>query len=574
MDNTSELLQLRLWRPDAYSEDASQADRIALSYERARSAAKHIGMTVQDIVTLSPKFWDYHRNFIGTADSAVVTILTIHWNLCIGTIASYAAGRPDLEPVLNELQNFEAVGEFMLTEVGHGLDARNIETTATQLKDGSFDLHTPCMAASKSMPPATPYSNTPRIAVVFARLVVGGQQRGIRPFIVRLHDATAMAPGVTSRLLPSRPGAKVVDHAITTFTHVRLDAFALLGDLDAPQNERNAFFDCIHRVTIGTLSLSFFHVPTLRVFAYVLGRYSQRRSVAASESGKQRPIVSFSTQYTPVLTALTYASVFDAFAKATAAEFMEASSEHVRHALATIFKQTVTHTTKPLYAEMIERCGWQGLYNHNQLHELMLAVQGNSIAEGDILVLCIRLVSEVLLGRYSLPEAKDPTSLLAQHELGIWKEAGEIAMTAATRQGSNRNEEFNMMLLPRVRKLVLATGQRVAFEAAVASGTVMPEMLRLYEATCILDDPSWYVEKAGLASADLYRRHAEAVNKLRPSLEALLQETGASPWVTAPILKDEGWIEFIQRLPTFHSEDKTSCWDKRAVGQDSNPSRL
>jgi acyl-CoA oxidase len=37
----------------------------------------------------------------------------------------------------------------MLTEIGHGLDARNLETTATLLPDGDFELHTPSLAAAK-----------------------------------------------------------------------------------------------------------------------------------------------------------------------------------------------------------------------------------------------------------------------------------------------------------------------------------------------------------------------------------------------------------------------------------------
>lgn len=37
----------------------------------------------------------------------------------------------------------------MLTEVGHGLDARNLETTATLLPDGGFELHSPSWAAAK-----------------------------------------------------------------------------------------------------------------------------------------------------------------------------------------------------------------------------------------------------------------------------------------------------------------------------------------------------------------------------------------------------------------------------------------
>jgi hypothetical protein len=37
----------------------------------------------------------------------------------------------------------------MLTEVGHGLDAKNLETTATLLSNGEFDLYTPSPSGAK-----------------------------------------------------------------------------------------------------------------------------------------------------------------------------------------------------------------------------------------------------------------------------------------------------------------------------------------------------------------------------------------------------------------------------------------
>lgn len=105
----------------------------------------------------------------------------------------------------------------MLTEVGHGLNARNLETTATALSDGTFELHTPSERAAKSddiirfnasilniyfiryMPPTAP-AGMACVAVVFARLIdVSGSDRGIKPFVVHLHDGEAMSPGVTCR---------------------------------------------------------------------------------------------------------------------------------------------------------------------------------------------------------------------------------------------------------------------------------------------------------------------------------------------------------------------------------------
>ncbi|KAK0459349.1 uncharacterized protein EV420DRAFT_1479333 [Desarmillaria tabescens] len=61
----------------------------------------------------------------------------------------------DLESL--ELLRFEkVVGIFLLTERGHGLDAFNIETTATRLSDGSYILNTPREEATKFMPASTP----------------------------------------------------------------------------------------------------------------------------------------------------------------------------------------------------------------------------------------------------------------------------------------------------------------------------------------------------------------------------------------------------------------------------------
>lgn len=51
---------------------------------------------------------------------------------------------------------------------------------------------------SRFMPPSMPIAGIPRIAVVFARLMVEGDDRGIRPFIVALGDGKEMCTGVTS----------------------------------------------------------------------------------------------------------------------------------------------------------------------------------------------------------------------------------------------------------------------------------------------------------------------------------------------------------------------------------------
>ena len=75
---------------------------------------------------------------IAARDMTAFIIATIHLNLCIGTVRAFANDRPDLLPLLAALERFDVCGEFMLTELGHGLDARNLETTARMCPDGSF----------------------------------------------------------------------------------------------------------------------------------------------------------------------------------------------------------------------------------------------------------------------------------------------------------------------------------------------------------------------------------------------------------------------------------------------------
>ncbi|KFY67368.1 hypothetical protein V496_01638 [Pseudogymnoascus sp. VKM F-4515 (FW-2607)] len=487
----------------------------------------------------------------GARDSAAYIILTIHWNLCIGTIASYR--RDDLRPLLDDLQNFKLCGEFMLTEVGHGLDARNIETTSTLQADGSFILHTPSQAAAKSMPPTTPWASVPRLAVVMARLIVGGEDRGIKSFIVHLTEADGMCPGITSRLLPFRAGAKPLDHAITSFNQVRLEPYALLGTLAKPKDARADFLLQTGRVNVGTLVISMGNIPVLIDAAYVMWRYSNRRCVSDNGSaGIKVPILSFSTQYRPIVDAVAYASVFEAYAKEAADIFRDESLDlRVRHGVVATFKAFVTQTSQSTLNELIDRCGWQGLYGYNKIIENTLSLRGNSIAEGDIQVLCIRLAAEVLLGRYQLPLARDPTSLLARHESGVWDEARQIAIDI---KGAGRTAKFNAHILPRCRQLVEATGQRMAYEAAQAYKNIPSEILAVFEANCIAADRSWYVEHEGSNRTDLFTQQVKAFEAVLPQLQELL-ECQAAPWATSPILKEKDWEYFVNTLPVFRGKE-------------------
>ena len=323
-------------------------------------------------------------------------IVAIQVNLCIRTLCSFVKGRPDLQDLVDKLLNFDICGGFMLTEADHGLDARNLETTATEttatlLPDGSYDLHTPHVGASKAMPLTTPYCGMPRIAIVFARLLVDGKSHGVKPFLVCLSDACGMRPGVTSRILPTRPGTKPLDHSLTAFNHVDLPFSALLGSSSEPENDRLDFLRQIWRVSAGTLSLSIMGISAIKVGTRVAAVYIERRTITAPDGPVPGEIMSFSTQQRPIVEGWVQGKVLHAFARWTIG-MRPNLSDATQHALATIFKATVMKASQIL-RPLTERCGWQGLCAYNQISELDLTFQGISIAEGDTLLLCIRMCS-------------------------------------------------------------------------------------------------------------------------------------------------------------------------------------
>ncbi|KAK6063022.1 acyloxidase [Seiridium cupressi] len=525
MSPYNELLSHELFDTREDHKDFPDPDQIRRSYDRARLICRKSGITVEDVVELRPRFWDFHRHPIVAIDTAVTTILSIHWNLCMGTIASFATSRPDLAPLLQRLSNFDLCGEFLLTEVGHGLDARNLETTATLQPDGSFDLHTPTMAASKAMPPTTPWAGVARIGVVFARLIVHEKDHGVKLSIVNLGNEIQLSPGVTSRALPKRSGAKALDHAITTFDHVRLGPESLLGSPNLAVDHRADFMHQIHRVAVGTLSLSIVNIPMPQQAAFIAGTYSARRHVSANSGSGTIPIIHFSTQYRPILDAFVKTWAYDAFAEEAITIFQESRlSLETRHAVAACFKATVSTDIQATLGQLADR-----------FHAKLKTLTGS--------------VSEVLLGRYKLPEPKNRNCLLARHESGVWREARDLMKLLVGKH--HRGEKFNIHMLPRCREIVKATGHRLAYEAAAANYTMKPEALSLFESVCVKTDLGWYCQYEGLDRNAFLMRDAEAAAQVLPQLHAFLGASKELEVPVAPIMYKESWDEFLRQLPIF-----------------------
>jgi hypothetical protein len=62
---------------------------------------------LDDVLSLTPKFWDAHMDGIIVRDVTAQILWSIQFNLVAGTVAPFALQRPDLQPFMEKLLNFD-----------------------------------------------------------------------------------------------------------------------------------------------------------------------------------------------------------------------------------------------------------------------------------------------------------------------------------------------------------------------------------------------------------------------------------------------------------------------------------
>ncbi|KAG1803945.1 acyl-CoA dehydrogenase NM domain-like protein [Suillus plorans] len=516
MTPTSQLCQSDLFKKR--SEVLSREARVDLSYERAKAIGLTLGITLHDILHLTQKFWDMHTDPIMVLDGAASTLLTIQYNLVAGTLAKYAATtRPDLVSLVEDILRWNVSGQFCLTELGRGLDIFRMKTSATLLPTGEFDLHTPLPSDAKFMPPTVPVIGLPCVAIVFAQL-----------------------------LLPPRGGSSPVNHALTSFNHVRLPPSALLGDLAKSNTIHRDFMSSIWRVAVGSLAIGSIAIPNLQVASYIAARYFQRRHVT-SVYGNPSPIISYRTQQLPLLHAIAQASVLGALYKWGIERFMDKDLDvRVRHGIAACCKAVMIQHGQVANYALSERLGAQGLFEYNRLSNLYSEIRGVSIAEGDILGLSMRLVTDTLAQTYKLPLSTHPDGPLALHEISLFDEATE------TVSSSDFMQAFMQYVQPRCQLMVESMGYRMAYDAAVDQG-VPQYLVDLYLINAIKTDAAWYVERGMFTRKAIVHMEDAALSAALPRLDELLAVMEVEPYVSSPIISDKCWEEFRKTLPVYSS---------------------
>lgn len=517
-----------------YRDGLSPAERSELAYERLRVINEGID-GVEDMVASTDRLVSLHE-WLGVVDGTLTTLATIHYNLFLGSLLRLDPHRTvDREPFVR----LRRYGTVLITELGYGNNAAELETTATHQPDtGTFVLHTPSSGAQKFMPNTGPAGGS-KSGLVAARLIVRGQDCGVFLFLVPLRDEHGPLPGIRVRLLSETPGS-AVDHAITSFDQVVLPRTALLagdhGDLTAEGafrstigSRRRRFLRSIERVTTGKLCLSAAALGGARAGLTVAVRYAHRRHTFAPASRSAVPVFAYRCHQTRLLGAVAraYAATFllrEAI-RATGAEAGPAGEE----VLVAAAKGWITWQARDIVTECRERCGAQGLLSANRIIDLITPIESTITAEGDNLVIWTKAAADMLTGRgYAPPAAPAARSgpltdrallldLLVRHELHCLHEARARLNLPSTDPMDRWNHVVNPALAlvdayatRRAAQAFLAAADSIADDA---TRQVLERLFRLF----VLQRLAPYT---GQLMADGHLT-AEAVRDLAPAVDRL-----------------------------------------------------
>ena len=160
-------------------------------------------------------------------DGSVATKMTVQFNFG-GTVLKLGTAHHH-EGLLDAIDSLDSIGCFGLTELGYGNNAVEMKTTATyDTETDEFVIHTPDPTARKYW--ITNGAVHAHYCVVFARLIIHGEDEGIHGFLVRIRDEKLkMMPGVTVWDMGHKIGCNGVDNGSIGFDQVRIPRLNMLN---------------------------------------------------------------------------------------------------------------------------------------------------------------------------------------------------------------------------------------------------------------------------------------------------------------------------------------------------------
>jgi acyl-CoA oxidase len=366
-------------------------------------------------------------------DHSVLVKFGVQFGLFGGSILQLGTSRHH-KAHLPAVASLALPGCYAMTEIGHGSNVRDIETTATydRLRD-AFVIHTPVPRARKDWIGGA--AKSARMASVFAQLEVEGERHGVHVFLVPLRDETGRPlHGVQIEDCGLKVGLNGVDNGRIGFDRVIVPRENLLdrfGTVDADgrysspiMGQGRRFFTMLATLVAGRISIGAASVSAAKTGLTIAIRYATRRRQFGPAGGAEVPLLHYLGHQRLLLPRLahTYALHFalrrlvDDYARGARSDAPAGAGGEVE-ARAAALKVIASDACVRTLQACREACGGRGYAAENRFGRLRADTDVFTTFEGANAVL-LQLVAKALLSEYREEMAdvrlRDVVRLLAQ----------------------------------------------------------------------------------------------------------------------------------------------------------------
>ncbi|HEY6761079.1 MAG TPA: acyl-CoA dehydrogenase [Baekduia sp.] len=385
----------------AWAEELAGAGQTARGFPVEYGGAGQVGGAVAGFETLA------------FGDLSLLVKCGVQFGLFGGAVLHLGTAKHH-EAHLADIAALRLPGCFAMTETGHGSNVQQLGTTATyDAERGEFVVHTPDDDARKDY--IGNAARDGRMAVVFAQLSVGGEERGVHALLVPLRDADGTTlPGIRIEDCGAKLGLDGVDNGRIWFDHVRvprenlLDRYASVdehGTYTSPiESATKRFFTMLGTLIQGRVSICGASISATKVALTIAVRHAETRRQFGPPGQPEVVLMDYRTHQRRLLPALA-----KVYALHFAQEELVARLHHVFTAdadvdrekreletLAAGLKAVATWHATATIQECREACGGLGYLKGSRFAALKADTDVFTTFEGDNTVLLQLAAKNVL----------------------------------------------------------------------------------------------------------------------------------------------------------------------------------
>lgn len=364
---------------------------------------------------------------------------SLHWVMFVPNIRSLCDEEQQAK-WLPMCRDWQMIGCYAQTEIGHGSNVRALETTATFLpetrggdKGGSWIINSPTLTSAKFWPGTL--GRTANHAMVIARLIDGaGVDRGVHNFLVPLRSLKdhTLLPGVTTGDIGPKIGYNTMDNGFARFENVRIPCRNMAMRFSTVDE-----FGVYSKKSVSEAASKVAYITMMQVRAYIVNeagknlamacaivtRYSAVRRQGYDESGQNEvQILDYKQQQHRIFPLLAATYCFFFTGKLVLKRLLGIEQRLVNngsvsktevadiHASTAGLKSFTTTVAADGIEDCRKACGGHGFLMCSGLPELLTTYLQNPTVEGDNQMLPQQVIKVLLKLVQSVQEKDDLSS--------------------------------------------------------------------------------------------------------------------------------------------------------------------